>query len=124
MSDETLGFVHSLRFLVDDDDPRPVRWPMPPGSVYHITGLDSDGKYIVVAQMRPDDLDDYWPDAEEVDDWGSRPRAIFTDRLPKPDWFVEAEDAGSVICPCPSRSRSVPRRHHRRRRTRRASRRE
>jgi len=91
MSDET-SFVHYLRFVVDDDDPRPVEWPMPRGSAYWITGFDPDGKAVVVACMRPDDLDTYWPDAEEVEDLASLPHPIFTSRFPKPDWFQEPDD--------------------------------
>lgn len=72
------------RFHANDDDPRPVNWPVK--HPYWVTGY-GDGYAIVVAYA--DDEEEIlrnWPeatniDAEEVDEY------VFTDRFSKPNWF-------------------------------------
>lgn len=81
--------MHHLRFRVPDPDPRPVLWPLPAGCCYWVTGEDAKERSTVVAYLPVDKLKEYWPDAEEVDDQGEVDRPVFTDRFPKPAWFVE-----------------------------------
>lgn len=83
------NLIHRLRFYVDDDDPRPVEWPLPDGCCYWISGVNHDGKSVLVAYMRPSQMARFWPDAEEVGDLGVYSKALFTDRFPRPDYFAE-----------------------------------
>jgi hypothetical protein len=73
-----------VRFRANEDDPRPVNWPIP--HPYWVTGY-GEGYATVVAYA--DDLNYIlanWPEAndiqiEKVDGYA------FTDRFPKPKWF-------------------------------------
>lgn len=72
------------RFKCNDDDPRPISWPLK--HPYWITGYGED--YATVIAYADDEAQvlALWPDAkdidsEEVNDY------LFTDRFPRPKWF-------------------------------------
>ena len=72
------------RFHANDEDARPVNWPIK--HPYWITGY-GDGYSIVVAYA--DDEAEIllnWPEATEIE---AEPASTyhFTDRFPKPDWL-------------------------------------
>lgn len=74
------------RFVVAHEDYRPVNWPIK--HPYWCTGYNSSSDPIVVAYA--DDEDEIrrnWPEAQEID---ATPvdGYTFTDRFPKPEWFV------------------------------------
>ena len=74
-----------VRFEVDEEDYRPVKWPIK--HPYWCSGY-SDTHNILVAYV--DDLDqllELWPDAENVDIMEEDTEYSFTDRFPKPDWL-------------------------------------
>lgn len=77
------------RFRADKNDPRPVNWPVK--NPYWITGY-GDGYSIVVAYA--DDENEIlanWPEATEIDS-EVRHSYTFTERFPKPEWFILKEE--------------------------------
>ncbi len=74
------------RFHANPDDYRPVNWPIQ--HPYWCTG-HGDGYSVIVAYA--DDKDEIirnWPEATEIDAVEVTEYA-FTDRFPRPEWFVE-----------------------------------
>lgn len=78
-----------IRFVAEEGDSRPVRWPAP--HPFWCTGYNSDDLPYVVAYIDSvEQLYEYWPDAVEVDEGdGEVTTYVFTDRFPKPKWFEE-----------------------------------
>ena len=73
-----------VRFKANEDDYRPVNWPVK--HPYWCSG-EGDGYSIVISYA---DNEDYimknWPEASDLDS-EEVSGYIFTDRFPKPDWF-------------------------------------
>lgn len=68
-------------------DCRPLKFN--PKYPWWLTG-SGEGFVTIVAYLPPEeDLYEYWDDAEEVD-VQERDEITFTDRFPKPDYFVES----------------------------------
>ena len=87
---EPVKLLRLVRFRSNYFDPRPVNWPLK--HPYWITGYAADESYATVRSYADDEayILNNWPDATdleviEVDGY------IFTDRFPKPDWFVSPE---------------------------------
>ena len=79
------------RFTTNDEDYRPVVWPIK--HPYWCTGYsmraDDTGRAVLVAYVDDEaELLRNWPDAEDID---AEPAFgyQFTSRFRKPDWFVE-----------------------------------
>lgn len=76
------------RFKTDENDPRPVVWPI--SHPYWVTGY-GDGYSIVVAYADSEsEILRNWPDATAIDT-ESVDSYLFTTRFPKPDWFATQE---------------------------------
>ncbi len=77
-----------VRFHTNYADPRPVKAPAP--YPFWVTGYSGTGEYATVVAYvdDQDQLLEYWPDADHVD---AEPATEikFTDRFPKPDWWVQ-----------------------------------
>lgn len=83
--------MHRFRFYVTGEDGRPAKFP--PSGPYWVSGRSGD-RTIVVAFCK--DLATltnhaHWPNAENVTDYGERD-IVFTDRFPRPEWWVSATD--------------------------------
>ena len=77
-----------VRFVVDNEDPRPVIFPIK--HPYWVTGYEGEsGAAILVAYA--DDQDEIlqnWTDAEKIDVLNEDVESYsFSDRFPKPEWF-------------------------------------
>ena len=74
-----------VRFQANEDDPRPVNWPVK--HPYWITGY-GDGYAIIVSYA---DDEAYimanWPEATNLE-IQEEAEYTFTSRFPKPDWFI------------------------------------
>jgi hypothetical protein len=73
-----------VRFKANEDDPRPVNWPVK--HPYWITGYGDNYSVIVSYADSEEYIFDNWPEAKEleiepVDEY------VFTSRFPKPEWF-------------------------------------
>lgn len=74
------------RFQTNEEDPRPVVWPIK--HPYWITGY-GDGYAIVVAYADDEaEILRNWPDAEEIDATPATEYA-FTSRFPRPSWLKD-----------------------------------
>lgn len=74
------------RFHANEDDYRPVKWPVK--HPYWCTGY-GDGYSVVVAYA--DNLKEIkknWPEAKNIETTEEKEYS-FSDRFPKPDWFKE-----------------------------------
>ena len=87
-----------IRFKANEDDYRPVNWPVK--HPYWCTGYgggDEDG-YAIVVSYADDEAYIYenWPEAEDLDVepvTGYR----FSDRFPKPEWWEAPDGAVTII---------------------------
>lgn len=72
------------RFKVNDEDPRPVLWPIK--HPYWVTGHGDDHAIVVAYADDEAEVMRNWPDARDLD---STPvdGYHFTDRFPRPTWF-------------------------------------
>lgn len=72
------------RFHVNDDDYRPVNWPIK--HPYWCSGYGEN--YAVIVAYADDEAEilTNWPDAVEIES-EVRDTYTFTDRFQKPDWF-------------------------------------
>lgn len=74
-----------VRFHVDEEDYRPVKWP-PPGPYWCSGG--GDGYSIVVAYVETvKQLKQFWPEADHIDVMNENVPITFSDRFAKPDWW-------------------------------------
>lgn len=76
------------RFLVPDEDYRPVVWPI--SHPYWCTGFSDAGNIIVAYADDEAQLLQWWPDAQNIDAEECS-GYTFTSRFQKPDWFQEAQ---------------------------------
>lgn len=74
-----------IRFKANEDDPRPVNWPIK--HPYWITGYGDRYSVIVSYADSKQYILDNWPEAKELE-IESVEGYVFTSRFPKPDWFV------------------------------------
>lgn len=74
------------RFHTNEDDPRPVNWPIK--HPYWVTGYGDD--YAIVVAYADDEAEIMrnWPDATDIDA-DERESYFFSDRFQKPSWFKE-----------------------------------
>jgi hypothetical protein len=85
------GGWRRYRFHANEKDPRPIQFP-PPGP-YWLSGWGVGPRgYAVVVAWLPEHvpLQDWWPDAEQVEFTEEGPPRWF-DRFPKPDWYTGPE---------------------------------
>jgi hypothetical protein len=74
------------RFFVEDDDYRPVIWPIK--HPYWCTGTNAEGGSILVAYADTvEDVYQLWPDAQGVEVMETTDKYNFTSRFPRPDWM-------------------------------------
>lgn len=75
------------RFIVSDEDYRPILWP-PPGP-YWCSGTTANDDNIVIAYAADIyEILEFWPDAQDIDD-EQVDDYVFTSRFPKPEWWTE-----------------------------------
>lgn len=75
------------RFKTDENDPRPVVWPIK--HPYWVTGY-GEGYSIVVAYADDEaEVLRNWPDATDIEA-DEAESYVFTSRFPKPDWLADA----------------------------------
>lgn len=72
------------RFEVNEDDYRPVNWPIK--HPYWCTGYGEDHAIIVAYADDEAEILRNWPDAKNIDAQ-IRDSYTFTDRFQKPEWF-------------------------------------
>jgi len=74
------------RFKADHDDYRPVNWPVK--HPYWCTGYSMNESYSIVVAYADDEEEILrnWPEATELNSEVATDY-LFTDRLPKPEWF-------------------------------------
>lgn len=81
--------LYRCRFIVNGEDPRPVKWPIK--HPYWITGYDDDDYAIIVSYTNDENyIYENWPDAKDI---GMEEMLcyVFSDRFPSPKWFNESE---------------------------------
>lgn len=77
-----------VRFHANIQDPRPINWPVK--HPYWVTGEGED--YAVIVSYADDEnyILANWPEASNLE-IEERESYTFTDRFPKPKWFVESQ---------------------------------
>lgn len=77
-----------VRFKANAADFRPVKWPVK--YPFWCTGFSGDGCYSIVVSYADNEqyIYDNWPEAEDIE-VQQVDRIVFTDRFPKPKWFME-----------------------------------
>ena len=82
-----------VRFHANYNDSRPVKWP-PPGPFWE-TGFAADESYAtVVAYVESEDqITEFWPEADEIDVYERDVEPTFTDRFPRPEWWLRRQDS-------------------------------
>lgn len=83
-----------IRFKTNHDDPRPVKWPIK--HPYWVTGYAADESHAIIVSYADSKeyILDNWPDAKDLDEVdGNVQKYFFTDRFPKPSWFVEPTES-------------------------------
>ena len=78
-----------IRFYTTSKDYRPINWPVK--HPFWKTGEAGDGSYSVLVAYADDEqyIYDNWPEATDLDIMDERATYTFTDRFPKPEWFVD-----------------------------------
>lgn len=68
-----------------------------PAYPWWCSGTAGDGKYATIICYLPDDEEflKYWDDAYDIDSEDCK-EIVFSDRLSKPEWYIEAAQAGEV----------------------------
>lgn len=76
-----------VRFFQPSDDYRPIKWP--PVGPYWCSGYrGSDNAACIVAFVKSiDQVREYWPEADDIDQLDEPGPIYFTDRFPRPDWW-------------------------------------
>lgn len=74
------------RFKTKEEDYRPVSWPVP--HPYWCTGSGDDYSIIVAYADSEAQILELWPEAYDIDAEFAESYK-FTDRFPKPDWFLQ-----------------------------------
>ena len=77
-----------VRFRANIQDPRPINWPVK--HPYWVTGEGEDYAVIVSYADDKNYIFANWPEASNLD-IEERESYTFTDRFPKPKWFVESQ---------------------------------
>lgn len=72
------------RFRTNENDPRPVNWPIK--HPYWITGYGDDHAVVVAYADDEAEILRNWPDASDLDSEDAA-EYTFTDRFPKPKWM-------------------------------------
>ncbi|HVM91365.1 MAG TPA: hypothetical protein VMT67_01065 [Terriglobales bacterium] len=75
------------RFQVNEDDPRPVNWPIK--HPYWVTGYGDDHAIIVAYADDLGEIMRNWPDARKFSFVYEATEYTFTDRFEWPEWFKE-----------------------------------
>lgn len=79
--------INKYRFRTDPSDPRPVTFP--PKHPWWCTGGNEEYSTVVAYAESEEQLREYWPDASDVDEFQTDTSIVFSDRFPKPEWYVE-----------------------------------
>jgi len=74
------------RFKANEDDFRPVSWPVK--HPYWCTGYGDDHSIVVAYADDEAEILRNWPEATDIES-EERIGYTFTDRFPKPDWFKD-----------------------------------
>lgn len=84
------------RFCSKASDPRPVKWPLPAGSAYWISG-EAEGRGAVLVAWLPKEerLKDFWPEAKEIEALGEAELPEFSGRFPQPAYWEAPHDGAS-----------------------------
>ena len=77
-----------VRFHANIQDPRPINWPVK--HPYWVTGEGEDYAVIVSYADDKNYILANWPEASNLE-IEERESYTFTDRFPKPKWFVQQE---------------------------------
>lgn len=75
-----------IRFHTKSEDYRPIVWP--PVGPYWCSGFSGDDNVLIAYVNSADDIFRQWPEATDLDTLDEGP-IYFTDRFPKPDWWLE-----------------------------------
>lgn len=81
-----------LRFLANEDDPRPVIWP--PLGPWWCSGYSGDFATVIAYvphKTSRKELRKYWPEAKDIECTHEDEPIEYSDRFPKPDWWIEKE---------------------------------
>ena len=76
------------RFHVNEDDPRPVHWPIK--HPYWVTGYGDDYAIIVAYADDEGEIMRNWPDARDFSFVDECSGYAFTGRFPRPEWLKES----------------------------------
>lgn len=76
-----------IRFHSNEDDPRPIKWPIK--YPYWISGYGPDYAILVAYADSQDYILENWPEATDID-ITEVDSIMFTERFSKPDWYKEA----------------------------------
>ena len=81
-----------VRFKSDAADERPIyKPPSLPEGPWWVSGYDSEDNSILIAYVKSKEtIFKQWPEAKELDIEMCE-QVTFSDRFPKPDWWVEVE---------------------------------
>jgi len=74
------------RFKANEDDYRPVNWPIK--HPYWCTGYGNDHSIIVAYADHVEEIKSNWPEAKDIDATEVE-EYKFTERFPKPDWLED-----------------------------------
>jgi len=77
------------RFKANEDDPRPVNWPIK--HPYWVTGYGDDCAIVVAYADDVAEIMRNWPDATDVDE-EEVDQYLFSSRFKKPEWFKGTDD--------------------------------
>lgn len=75
------------RFMANGEDYRPIKWPVK--HPYWCSGYGDDYSIVISYADDEDYILEHWPEAEDIESTECT-EYTFTDRFPKPTWFVEA----------------------------------
>jgi len=96
-----------VRFHANEDDPRPVNWPVK--HPYWVSGYGEGFAVVISYADNADYIYANWPEADGLE-IESVNGYVFTDRFPRPDWFGEAAEKVEPPPPCPDCGRPMVRR--------------
>jgi hypothetical protein len=77
-----------VRFKANEDDPRPINWPIK--HPYWISGYGHDHAIVIAYADDEQYIMDNWPEAEDLD-ITPVDEYKFTSRFPKPEWLAMKE---------------------------------
>lgn len=76
------------RFRCNEDDPRPISWPIK--HPYWVTGYGEDHAIVVAYADDEAEIKRLWPDAYDIE-YTDETVYGFTSRFPRPEWFENGQ---------------------------------